>query len=340
MNILDSETQKLIEEITKDKKYLKLNIGVMAGEQTVFKTFGKNGEINFENNIYEIGSITKVFTTSLLAKNVFQEKIQLDDPINKYIPELNPNNYYPSLQRIATHSAGYSGRYPLSYWKYLNLVIDHLLGKRKFKMEHPFSMDFNRMMELIQKTRLRDKEYKWQYSNFGFALLGFIISKVSKAGYWDTMRDFLTNELVLKNSYLGTLNDKNISGFDIKNNNCGNWKYEKDELMLPAGAISSTVEDLIAFAKLNIYEEKSYFKLCHEKYTNGSKWFDMGLGWWIDKNNNNILSHGGNTGCFCSFLGIDKGKRIAVVLLSNYQLEFGMPSRIGHMILNNILKEI
>lgn len=106
--------------------------------------------------------------------------------------------------------------------------------------------------------------------------------------------------------------------------------------MASAGALSSTIEDLIIFAKLNIYEEKSYLKICHEKYTNGSKWFDMGLGQWLDKNNVNILSHGGNTGCFCSFLCIDKEKKIAVALLSNYQLDFGLPSRIGHMILNDI----
>jgi CubicO group peptidase (beta-lactamase class C family) len=338
MNTLNPEIKNLIKETTEGKKYIKLNIGIMAGDQTVFKTFGENGEIDFENNIYEICSVTKVFTTSLLAKYVFQEKIRLDDPINKYIPKLNPDNYYPSLQRIATHSAGYPGRYPLNYWKYLNLGVDYyILGKRKFKQEHPFSMDFNRMMKLIQKSGLKDKEYKWQYSNFGMALLGYIIGMVSKEGYWDTMENFLTNELGLKNSYLGTTNDKNLSGFDLKNKNCGNWKYEKNELMAPAGAISSTAEDLIAFAKLNINEEIGYLKLCHEKYTNGSKWFDMGLGWWLDKNNINILSHGGNTGCFCSFLGIDKGKRTAVAFLSNYQLE---PTRIGHMILNDIQKGI
>jgi len=331
----NSETMNLLRNTTKGKKYLKLNIGVMVGDQTIFKTFSENEEIDFENSIYEIGSITKVFTTSLLAKYVFQGEISLDDPINKYIPKLDPDKYFPSLRRIATHSAGYSGRYPLSYWKYLNLAIDYLLGKRKFKREHPFSMNYNRMIQLVQNSNLIDKEYKWEYSNFGMALLGYVIGTVSESGYWNTMGDFLTSELGLKNSYLGTSNDKNLNGFDSKNKNCGNWKYEKGELMAPAGAISSTAEDLIGFAKLNIYEEKEYLKLCHEKYTNGSKWFDMGLGWWLDRNNN-ILSHGGNTGCFCSFLGIDKEKRMAIVLLSNYQLDFGLPSRIGHIILNDI----
>jgi len=81
------------------------------------------------------------------------------------------------------------------------------------------------MIKIIQKSKLKDKDYKWEYSNFGFALLGYIIGIVSEKGYWDTMDEYLTNELGLKNSYLGTINGKNISGFDNKNKNCGNWKY-------------------------------------------------------------------------------------------------------------------
>jgi len=95
MCILSEETKKLIEETIKGKMFIKFNIGVMAGDQTIFKTYGENGEINFENNIYEIGSITKIFTTSFLAKNIFQEKIDLNDSINKYISKLNPKKYYP-----------------------------------------------------------------------------------------------------------------------------------------------------------------------------------------------------------------------------------------------------
>ena len=336
MYTFNSETEALIKESINGKKNIKFNIGVMADKKTLFKTFGENGEIDFENNVYEIGSITKVFTTSLLAKNIFHGKLQLNDSINKYIPKLNSGKYYPSLKRIATHSSGYPGRYPLSYLRFLNLVIDHLFGKRKFKRIHPFGMDHNRMMYLIQKSRIIDKNYKWEYSNFGIALLGYIIGLISESDYWSTMNTYMVDDLGLKNSFLGTNDQINLKGFDQNNVSCGNWKYEYNDLMAPAGAISSTIEDLISFAKLNLFDKQKYFEISHQKYTDGSKWFDMGLGWWLDKNNNHIISHGGNTGCFCSFLVINKEKEIAVALLSNYQLKFGLPQRIGHMILNDL----
>ena len=90
--------------------------------------------------------------------------------------------------------------------------------------------------------------------------------------------------------------------------------------MSSAGAISSTVDDLLKYAKINIDEEKPYLSLCHKKHGNGNKKYDMGFGWWLLKKNNHVILHGGGTGCFSSFLGIDKEKKVASVVLANYRL--------------------
>ena len=122
------------------------------------------------------------------------------------------------------------------------------------------------------------------------------------------MNEFVQNELGLSDTYLGTLNN-NLHGYDRRNNDCGNWEWNKDNLMSPAGAISSTAYDLLKYAKINIDEDKPYFSPCHKKHRNGNKKYDMGLGWWLLKKNNNVILHGGGTGCFSSFLGIDKRKK-------------------------------
>jgi len=333
---LNQNTVNLIKKAIKCKKHIKLNIGVMIDNQSVIKTFCKNGEIDYENNIYEIGSITKTFTTSLLAKYISQNQMRLNDSINNYIPGLDTDKYYPSLQRIATHTAGYSAFYPLNTWEFARLGIDMLFGKGKTKKENPFNMDFNKMLELIQKSRLKDRDYKWNYSNFGISLLGYAINSVSKVGYWNTMQYFLTNELKLKNTYLGTANDKNLKGYNSKNEDCGNWQWNEDSISVSFGGISSTAEDLLAYARAHIYEDKDYLALCHKKYAVGSKKYDMGLAWWLDKRNNNIMVHQGGTGCFSSFLGMDKANKMAVVVLSNYQLPIGLGLEIGTSILKDI----
>jgi CubicO group peptidase (beta-lactamase class C family) len=276
---LGQNTVNLIKKAIKDKKYIKLNIGIMVDNQIVIKTFGENGEIDYENNIYEIGSITKTFTTSLLAKYIAQNQIRLDDSINTYIPALDPDKYYPSLKRIATHTAGYSAVYPLNLWEFAGLGKDMLFGKGKTKQENPFNMDFNEMLRLIEKSKIKDKDYKWNYSNFGICLLGYVVGSVSDNGYWNAMTEFLTNELELKNTYLGTVNNKNLTGFNSKDEDCGNWQWDKEGIAVSFGGLSSTAEDMLTYASAHMYEEKDYLSLCHKKYAVGSKEYDMGLAW-------------------------------------------------------------
>jgi len=109
---ISSEIQSLIKKTCKGKKHIKLTIGyVLDGEKTV-KVFNENGEIKNESYIYEIASITKTFTASLLAKYIHENKMSLDDSIQKYFVGLDADKYYPTLKRLATHTAGYSIQLP------------------------------------------------------------------------------------------------------------------------------------------------------------------------------------------------------------------------------------
>ena len=334
---LSEKTEKLIKKAVKGKKHLKLNIGVMIGDKTDIRTFDENGEIEYENNIYEIGSITKVFTTSLLAKMVFENKMQLEDSIKKYIPELNQGDYYPSLLRLAAHKSGISSEDLLgrSKWENFLIIIDMLSQKHNKTRENFLFMDYNKMLELYHKNKKIEKEYKWKYSNFGISMLGYAIGAADGRGYWEVMNDYLKNDLGLKNTYLGTMKNKNLNGFSNKNENWGNYEWEGRELMAPAGALSSTAEDLLTFAKINM--EKNYLTLCHKKYTNlDKKYYDMGLGWWLDKKDNNVMMHGGTTGCFDTFLILDKEKKIAAAFLPNYRMGLGLQMTIGPAIMEDI----
>jgi CubicO group peptidase (beta-lactamase class C family) len=199
-------------------------------------------------------------------------------------------------------------------------------------------MDYNEMIAIIKKYYLKDKEYGWKYSNIGFSFLGYAIGNALGSEYRDVLDDFLKNELGLKNSFFGTNNEKNLSGFNLKNENCGNWKWENN-LYAPAGAISSTAEDLLAYLKANMYEEKPYFPLCHKKYASITKNLDMGLGWiqqLYRKSNDKIFWHNGATGCFLTFCGFNKEKKTAAVVLSNYCL-FSV-QKLGLSILETIQK--
>ncbi|MFJ8261196.1 serine hydrolase domain-containing protein [Rummeliibacillus sp. NPDC094406] len=335
---ISDETLRLIKKTCKGKEHIKLTVGYLTDNNSEIKIYNENGEVDSSKKYhYEIGSITKTFTLSLLSKYIFENKMSINDSIQKYIEELKEEEYYPTLRQLATHSSGYSARIPLNKREYFNLILGLITGGDGFHKNNPLIMDFNKMKMLIEKNKLKEMDYSCKYSNFGISLIGYGLGIVSGRGYWETMNDFLHNELGLSDTYLGTSNN-NFHGYNRKNNDCGNWKWTKENLISPAGAISSTADDLLKYAKINIYEDKSYLSLCHKKHGNGRKKYDMGLGWMLLKKNNNVIMHGGGTGCFSSFLGIDKEKKVAAVVLANYQLGRNDDENIGISLLESLQK--
>jgi len=323
-----------IKEFIKGKEHLKLTIGFISNDETTIKVYDSNGEITSpQTYTYEIGSITKTFTTSLLAKYVAEGKMSLDDSIAKYIDGLPTGQYYPNLRRLATHTAGYSPFLPLNMFSYLKILIGGLI--RGGIENNPLSgrIENDELIKLLEAKRNKDKDYPYMYSNFGISVLGYALGTVSGTGYWNTMNDFLNIELGLKNTYLGIDGNKNLQGYDKKNRVCGNWRWNSDDFLSPAGACSSTVDDLLKFAELNMYDEKSYLSLCSQKHAIGTKKYDMGLGWELQKSSNVIYKDGG-TGSFSAFLCFDTDKKVAVAILSNYS--FMEITKVGFSLLNKI----
>jgi hypothetical protein len=96
-----------IKKACKGKRHIKLTIGYIFDGEKKIKVFNENGEIENEGYTYEIASITKTFTASLMAKYIHENKMSLDDSIQKYFAGLDEKKYYPTLRRLATHRAGH-----------------------------------------------------------------------------------------------------------------------------------------------------------------------------------------------------------------------------------------
>ena len=322
---INSNTMALIKKTCKGKKHIKLTIGFLSNGVKTVKVFGENCEIQNENYIYEIASITKTFTASLMAKYIYENKMSLDDSIQKYFDGLDDNKYYPTLKRLVTHTAGYSMNLPFTWRDFLAVPIKG----------YPPLQNVEKLKRILQKHLRKDKDYPWVYSNYGFTLIGHAVGVISGKGYWNTMDDFLKNELGLEDTFTGICSKKNLHGFNKKNVDCGNYdKFEKiQEIPSGEGDISATAEDLLRYAQINMNEEKPYLSLCHKKHSSvssafaailrraaGVKEFDMGLGWFLNKDDNNIISHSGDSDCFTSYLLIDKNNKLASVVLSNYKM--------------------
>lgn len=113
-NILDKKIDAEIRRAFKGKKLVGLSIGILNNGQTTFYGYGEtkkgNGQLPDEHTIFEIGSITKTFTGTLLACAVGDKKSNLNDPANKYLPDSIPLLEYKgtpiTLVTLSNHTSG------------------------------------------------------------------------------------------------------------------------------------------------------------------------------------------------------------------------------------------
>jgi len=330
MNKISGELQALIEKECQGKTNIKLTIGTLVDGEKTIQVFGHGGEVANEDYLYEIGSITKTFTTSLLAKLIHEGVMSLDDAISKYFDGLD-GDYYPTLRRLATHTAGY-GHYPASFLDgFKSLILPRVTGSRNGGVLPGFvEIDEKKMKKLLHENKKEDKDYPWAYSNFGLGLVGYALGKASGAGYQAAMGEFLKNDLEMPNSFTHVKNST-LQAYDRKNRKIGNWDFS-NTVLDGTGCINSTAEDMLTYAGKQM-DGSSYLSLAHEIKTSISKKYGSGLAWVIDKDNTQLIMHGGGTGGFDSLLIIDKQKKNAVVVLSNYIINM-------NKIITAVLKEL
>ena len=320
MNLIPMMTfDEMMSYTTKDNEDAIITVGIIKNGETTYKVYGNNSSIlPKKENIYEIGSITKTFTASLISKAIDEGKIDLDDHIDKYI-DLPEKLYYPSLKRLVTHTSGYKGYY--FDWQMATNSI-HRQGNDFYGIKN------ERVIKKLGKLKLDNKDYKFQYSNFGMSVLGNVLSSIYETDYTQLMNNYIANDLKLENTRISD-GTGNLSGY---------WNWETDDAYIPAGALTSTISDMLKYTELQISGVIPYISNTHEalaqvnattkRYIKMNIRMDqVGIGWMIDLKNN-IIWHNGGTSDFNSYVAFDKNNKIGVVILSNCSPNYRIPATV------------
>ncbi|MBR3357904.1 MAG: beta-lactamase family protein [Solobacterium sp.] len=318
-----------IDKLYHNRHHVELTIGIRKGGETEIIHFGPDRKIvDGEPLIYPVGSICKPFTASMLAKYVSEGKLDLDAPINTYIRDL-PDRYYPSLRKLATHTSGF-GTQP---YNLVTMIPFFVRMNQEGGLFHtnPFrgKLDEEGMLEIIRKTQLKDKPYKFEYSNIGMSIVGYIVGQVNGKGFWDAMTEYITDDLGLKHTFLG---NTDMTGYDKKENPCRCWQWEKEDVIAPAGALNATIEDLLDFASIQLDGSRPYLAMCHEIHGPCEGSSDSGLAWRLDQSMP-ISWHTGAAGPYHAWLGLNRETGTSVAVGINYGLVNA--EEIGFAILRN-----
>ncbi|HHX13099.1 MAG TPA: beta-lactamase family protein [Clostridiales bacterium] len=310
--------EEMLSYTTEDNGDALITVGIIKNGEMTYTVYGENGTIlPQEEYIYEIGSITKTFTTSLLSKAISEGRISLEDTIDKYI-ELPKKDYYTTIKRLVTHTSGYK-----AFYFEKPMIFNFLNGENDFN-----GISEEMIRSRLGKINLEDKDYQFNYSNFGMAVLGLVLEEVYGRDYTHLMNDYSKNDL-------GLLNTKILhENADLENY----WKWTEDDGYIPAGAILSNITDVMEYAHMHMIGNPEYLSGTHQvlaqidtaNSTNelmGIHMNGVGSGWIID-NDNEIIWHNGATRNYNSYLGFNKEKQIGVVILSNLAPDHRIPATI------------
>jgi CubicO group peptidase (beta-lactamase class C family) len=311
-DITKMSSMEMIEYTTKGVKKAAVTVGIIRNGQMSYKVYGENGkEISPKEHIYEIGSITKTFTTALFSKAINENKIGLEDSISVFL-NIPANKYYPTMRRLLTHTSGYKSSYYEGY-----VSTDFLNSGNSF-----YGITEKKLINRVETIELDNKDYPFEYSNFGLAVVGLVLEKIYNNDYTPLMNNYIKNELGLNNTKISDGNG------DLSNY----WMWDNGNPYIAAGALLSNISDMMQYAQMQMNETPSYLSLSHgvlaQVNATPSDYAELGIridvvgsGWMIDTVNN-IIWHNGGTGNYNSYLGFDKTKGVAVVVLSNMAANF------------------
>ena len=279
------------------------------------------GQASIEHNIpntsktkFRICSIAKQFTA--MAVMMLQENglLSVNDKIYKFFPEYKELDKRITIHHLLTHTSG------LQYLFGPNFPI--MYSKSKHAHEDMFNI-------FKDKPLLCEPGEMWNYSNYGYYLLGCIVEKVSGVTYDEFLNKNIFEPLNMKNTGI----EKNraivpglANGYYLNDNDLMHTDYVNMDTTFGSGAIYSTVEDMLIWDQAlyngGLVSEETLDTI-FSPYANsgerGTEDNDYGYGWFIDKmyRRKRISHDGGGLGFITGF---DRyiNEQVSIIVLSNY----------------------
>jgi serine-type D-Ala-D-Ala carboxypeptidase/endopeptidase len=266
------------------------------------------------DTLFEIGSVTKVFTALLLADMVHRKQLRFDDPVDRYLPSglrtTQRSGRAITLADLASHSSG------LPYFPFNPITTPNPLKV----LAHYSVSDLRSWLGGL--TLSREPGEQWQYSNVGYGILGLALA--NKAG--------TTFDALLKSRIIGPLKLKDTT-IHPAGKASRRLAVGHDEKLVPvpplelgifasAGALRSTVDDLLSFLRAVLPNSRSPLEtpaqlLLSRRRPAPAAGGEQAMGWEVVTGSDPFLAKDGVTIGQTATVVLDVPKQTGVVVLSN-----------------------
>ena len=265
------------------------------------------------NAVFEIGSITKTFTATILADMVARGEVRLDDPVAKYLPDSahvpSRNGKQITLVDLAIQSSG------------LPRLPSNLAPRDPGNPYADYSVQ--QLYAFLAGYQLtRDIGATYEYSNLGMGLLGLALARKAGTSYEALVTRRILTPLGMRETAITltpAMRAHLAPGHDADGNVVPNWDMPT---LAAAGALRSTTRDMLTYVAANLDTTSGLGRAMQTAHTPrheaGSPNMRIGLAWHIlSRPAGNLVWHNGGTGGYRTFSGFDPARGIGVVVLSN-----------------------
>ncbi len=321
---LETAIETQLDTLLANPEFQLISCGVINQEavQTFHKGKTLDGKTLDDETLYEIASLTKTFTGTLLAYALAESKVDIDDDIRQYLPDSFPNLEYEgqpiSFRHLVTHQSGLPNMFPNVEGLFDNANWDEL-PFRINELQAGFSkIDFFEALNQVQLDTVPGT--KFQYSNAGANLLGYLLEELYGKPYDELLQEKILGPLKMTNTHI--LREKmDLSKLAYGHNENGiKMPLRAQKAMNAEGGIISNTLDMTKYMQFHLNEEDKVVALAHQHLWGGKFGdFEAGLFWQINKNGDQpdrVFQNGGAFGT-SSWLTLIPEQEMAIFLVTN-----------------------
>jgi serine-type D-Ala-D-Ala carboxypeptidase/endopeptidase len=266
------------------------------------------------DTIYEIGSVTKVFTSLILADMIEKAEVRPDDPVSKFLPATvkvpSRNGRQITLLDLSMQVSG------------LPRLPDNM---KPADPANPYAdYDAAKLYDFLSRyTLTRDPGEKYEYSNLAVGLLGHALALKAGMPYEELLRRRIFDPLGMTSTSIAlseTQKKRFAPGYSASLKPVKNWDLD---VLAGCGAVRSTVNDMLKFVAANLELTDTPLKSAMRRMRSLRQSTDMpdveiGMAWHVfTKFDTLIWWHNGGTAGYRSFVGFNPAKKEGVVVLCN-----------------------
>ncbi len=341
-NQLKEEIDKTIyfdTEISHDK-IPGFSIGIIFQDSVFIYHYGtaskKSDQMLTDSSLFEIGSVTKTFTSSLVSILVEENLLSYDSTLNSYLDQKYRNKYFDTLtiRNLVQHTANLP-KMPVDF------------GAHEKELNNPYAhYTKKQLLRFYKKYRpipLGKKDPRYMYSHVSYGLLEIAIEKVTGKDYESLLNEKVLTPMGLNNTFAAydeheKSKDKLTKAYSRNGKHVPHWDFQS---FTASEGLKSNVTDLVSYLKHHLeLEETPYDSLLNDNTspkinTGFSENAFMGNGWHIIKLKKyyNAVLHSGSSSGHRAFIGFVKETKTGVVLLSNSESGTG---GLGYLLLRLI----